>query len=144
MTQRRCRIIIRLAILLGQRRNQIAAAKKSELIALGASKPAFHIPHARNKNKDDLHVVPLPKLAEALFLDSLEISGNGDFVFPSEVKPDAPLHADTVTGEIAIARKELRITPAESGEEAALHGLRHLVKTGMKGLGIQAEVRKRI
>jgi hypothetical protein len=83
-------------------------------------------------------------LAEALFVEALEISGHGDFVFPSEVKPDGSLHADTVTGEIAIARKELNITPAEDGEEAALHGLRHLVKTEIKGLGISPEVRKRI
>src|SRR5262249_45982880 len=34
-TEQRCRIVIRLAILLGQRRNQIAAAKKVELVGFG-------------------------------------------------------------------------------------------------------------
>ncbi|MGA7328565.1 MAG: hypothetical protein WBX25_29770 [Rhodomicrobium sp.] len=86
------------------------------------SKPAFHIPHARNKNKDDLHVVPLPNIAKTLFIEALKISNKTDFIFPSEVNPDAPLHADTLTAEIAFARKELKIAPAEDGEEAALHG----------------------
>jgi site-specific recombinase XerD len=144
MTQHRCRLVIRLAILLGQRRNQIASAKKAELIGLGTGRAAFHIPHARNKNKDDLHVVPLPPEAEKLFQEALAHAGKGEFVFPSEVKSEVALHADTVTDEIAIARKNLGIAPSQDGEEAVLHGLRHLVKTEMKSLGIPAEVRKRI
>jgi integrase len=147
-TERRCRIVIRLAILLGQRRNQIASARKIELIGLGSGKPAFHIPHARNKNKDDLHVVPLPAMAEKLFKEALAMSGDSAFVFPSEVKPldgkAIALHPDTVTDEIAIARKELKFAPTNSGEEAVLHGLRHLVKTELKRLGIPADVRRRI
>ena len=149
-TERRCRIVIRLAILLGQRRSQIAVAKKSELVGLGTAKPALHIPHARNKNKDDLHVVPLPKLAEELFLEALSMADGSEFVFPSEVKSrvslDKPvsLHPDTVSDELAIAREKLQIAAADDGEEVVLHVLRHLVKSELKKLLIPAEVRKRI
>lgn len=86
---------------------------------------------------------------ESLFREALALSGGSAFVFPSEVrlcgdKAEIPLHADTVTDEVASAREQLRIAPADDGEEAVLHILRHLVKTEMKSLGIDAEVRKRI
>ncbi len=81
--QNQARRVIKLAILLGQRRNQIAAARKSELIGVGTDRPAWHIPHARNKYKDDLHVVPLSPLAEKLFGEAIAESGDSLFVFPS-------------------------------------------------------------
>jgi site-specific recombinase XerD len=143
-TQMRARIIILLAILLGQRRNQIAAAKRVELIGLGTDRPAWHIPHARNKNKDDLHVVPLPPLAEKLFVDAISSAGGSAFVFPSSSKLGVSLHAETVTDELAVARGELDIAASESGEEVVLHSLRHMFKTEMKRLGVASEVRRRI
>ena len=142
--QIQARRVIKLAILLGQRRNQIAATRKSELIGLGTDRPAWHIPHARNKNKDDLHVVPLPPLAEKLFAEALAAAGNSPFVFPSSTKLGVPLHADTVTDELATARKALGIEASDAGEEVVLHGIRHLFKTEMKRLDIPAEVRRRI
>jgi hypothetical protein len=142
--QLQARRVIQLAILLGQRRNQIAAAQKSELIGLGTDRPAWHIPHARNKNKDDLHVVPLPPLAGKLFGEAVAASGNSLFVFPSLTKLGVPLHADTVTGELATARKALGMEASDTGEEVVLHGIRHLFKTEMKRLDIPAEVRRRI
>jgi integrase len=136
--------VIKLAILLGQRRNQIAAARKSELIGLGTDRAAWHIPHARNKNKDDLHVVPLPPLAEKLFGEAIVEAGDNLFVFPSSTKLGVPLHADTVTDELATARKALGVEASDAGEEVVLHGIRHLFKTEMKRLDIPAEVRRRI
>jgi integrase len=133
------RTVIRLAILLGQRRNQIAAARRTEIFGLGGGRAAWHIPHARNKNKDDLHVVPLPPLAEKLFAEAALAAGESPFVFPSATKPGVPLHADTVTDELAIARKALGIAPSDTGEEAVLHGLRHLFKTEMNRLGVSPE-----
>jgi site-specific recombinase XerD len=143
-TQTQARVVIQLAILLGQRRNQIAAAGKVELIGLGSERAAFHIPHARLKNKDDLHIVPLPPLAEKLFAKAIEDAGESPFVFPSTSKQGVSLHADTVSNELAKARKALGIMPSDSGEKAVLHGLRHLVKTELRELGIPADVRRRI
>ena len=114
--QMQARTVIKLAILLGQRRNQIAGARKCELVGLGTSRAALHIPHARNKNKEDLHVVPLPPLAESLFADALTANEDSSFVFPSAVKPATPLHADTVTDELANARKALNIAPSDSAK----------------------------
>ncbi len=142
--QVQARTVIRLAILLGQRRNQIAAARRVELIGLGAECAAWHIPHARNKNKDDLHVVPLPPLAEKLFAECSVAAGSSPFVFPSSTKHGVSLHADTVTDELTIARKALGIAPSDTGEEVVLHGLRHMFKTEMKRLGIPSEVRRRL
>jgi hypothetical protein len=136
--------VIKLAVLLGQRRNQISAARRLELIGLGAAKPALHIPHARNKNKDNLHVVPLPPLAEKLFADAIKAAGDSPFVFPSATKPGVPLHADTVTDELSLARRALNIAPSDTGEEVVLHGLRHLFKTELGRLRVHKEVRRRI
>jgi site-specific recombinase XerD len=138
------RTVIKLAILLGQRRNQIAAARKSELIGLGTPRAAWHIPHARNKNKDDLHVVPLPALAEKLFVEAVAAAGGSPFVFPSSTKHGVSLHADTVTDELTCARKALSIEPSDTGEEVVLHAIRHLFKTEMRKLSVPAEVRRRI
>ncbi len=138
------RTVIKLAILLGQRRNQIAAARKVELIGLGASRAAWHIPHSRNKNKDDLHVVPLPPLAEKLFVEAVAAAGDSPFVFPSAAKLGVSLHADTVTDELTNARKALNIEPSDNGEEVVLHAIRHLFKTEMRKLSVPAEVRRRI
>ena len=138
------RTVIKLAILLGQRRNQIAAARQSELIGLNGDRPALHIPHARNKNKDNLHVVPLPPLAAQIFKEAIALAGESPFVFPSATKKGVSLHADTVTDELSKARAALKISPSDDGEEVVLHGLRHLFKTELKGLGIELEVRRRI
>jgi site-specific recombinase XerD len=142
--QMQARTVIQLAVLLGQRRNQIAAARRVELIGLGTERAAWHIPHARNKNKDDLHVVPLPPLAEKLFAEAARAAGESPFVFPSSTKRGVSLHADTATDELAVARKTLGIAPSDTGEEVVLHGLRHLFKTEIKRLGIPAEVRLRL
>ena len=138
------RTVIKLAILLGQRRNQIAAARKSELIGLGTPRAALHIPHARNKNKDDLHVVPLPPLAEKLFVEALAAAGDSPFVFPSATTQGVPLHADSVTEKLTRARKALNIEPSDNGEEVVLHAIRHMFKTEMRKLSVPAEVRRRI
>jgi integrase len=144
LTQRKARTVIRLAILLCQHRNQIAAARWDELIGLGTSHPAWRIPHARNKNKDDLQLVPLPPLAEKLFAEAAQASKESAFVFPSSTRRGVSLHPDTVTGELSIVRNALNIAPSGRGEEIALHGLCHMFKTENKGLIDSAEVRCRI
>jgi integrase len=140
---KQARIIIRLAILLGQRRSQISGARRVELVGLGTARPAWHIPHARNKNKDDLHVVPLSPLAEHLFSTALVAAGSSPLLFPSASKQDVPVAPNTISVFLAVARKSIGIE-AENGEEAVLHGLRHTFKTEMKRLGIAEDVRKRI
>jgi len=88
--------------------------------------------------------VPLPPLAEKLFAEAIAAAGDSYFVFPSATKLGVPLHADTVTDELATARKALGIEASDAGEEVVLHGIRHLFKTEMKRLDIPAEVRRRI
>ena len=143
-TQRKVRTVIRLAILLGQCRNQIAAARRDELLGLGTNYPAWRIPHARNKNKDDLQVVPLPPLAEKLFAEAAHASKESAFVFPSSTKPRVSVHPDTVTEELTIVRNALNISPTGEGEEIVLHSLCHMFKTEKKGLNNSEEVRGRI
>ena len=138
------RTVIKLAILLGQRRNQIAAARKEEFTGLGSNRAALRIPHARNKNKDDIHIVPLPPLAEKLFTESLAKSGDSPFAFPSSRKRGVCLNAYTVTHELTKARVALGMEPSDSGEDVVFHGLRHMFKTEMNNLGIAPEIRGRI
>ena len=81
---------------------------------------------------------------EAEMTEALAASGDSLFVFLSSTKLGVPLHADTVTDELATARKVLGIEASDVGEEVVLHGIRHLFKTEMKRLDIPAEVRRRI
>jgi hypothetical protein len=138
------RTVIRLAILLGERRNQIAAARKVELAGLGTSCALWRIPHARNRNRSDLHAVPLAPLAEKLFAEAALAAKESPYIFPSSKKRSVALHADTVTYELTAARNALNIAPSDSGEEVVLHELRHMFKTKEKRLDSTIDIRCRI
>src|SRR4051812_30302252 len=74
--------IVRLALLSGLRRTEIAAARQSEL-DLNSPAPAFTIPRGRAKNRN-AHRVPLSPQVKALFRDALNRASQSEFVFPGE------------------------------------------------------------
>jgi integrase len=129
--------IIKLAILLGQRLHQISGARKSELHDLNGTAPSWHIPGVRNKNKDDLHVVPLPPLAAELLARAASRSF-GDHVFQSIRFSEKSIHADTITHVFADICKELKINGA------TLHAARHTFKTELSKLKITKDTLDRI
>jgi integrase len=122
-------VIVRLLILTGQRREEVAGMRWSELDLAAA---LWRIPRERTKN-NRAHEVPLS--APALdALRSRNLEGRRDFVFGKRAGPFSGWSA---------AKKRLDSHLATSGVEIApwrLHDLRRTVVTGMADLGVQPHV----
>jgi integrase len=105
---------IRLLVLLGQRRSELAYASMTELAA-----DSWNIPSARTKNSLP-HIVPLTPYSRSLF-------GEGFDFYPT-----------TLSHRVRDVVRELKI------DDFRLHDLRHQVATGMASLGIRQDIRDRV
>lgn len=105
---------VRLLLLLGQRRSEIAHAGKLELSA-----DAWTLPGSRTKNSLP-HIVPLTAYTRELF-------GDGFDLYPT-----------TLSHRVRDIVRELGI------ENFRLHDLRHQVSTGMASLGVRPDIRDRV
>lgn len=129
------RSILRLLILTGQRRTEVTAAEKAELV-LDGPEPVWTIPGKRTKN-GLLHRLPLCPMAAAEFRRALaQAPARSPFVFPSEEKPmKSAVTPDSVTRAMARLIDELAIS------KVSPHDLRRTVGTEMARLGLPAHVR---
>jgi integrase len=76
-------LALRLALLTAARASEIAGARKSEFQNLDKpDQAAWLIPGERAKNKID-HLVPLPSLAVETVKSAIELSADGEFLFPT-------------------------------------------------------------
>ncbi len=128
------RLIVRLAVLTGQRRGEVAGARKDELYDLDGDEPRWVIPGhrrfrgrviaGRTKNRQK-QVVPLSRTAVELFQQALELAGDGEFVFPSPVGNSMMGHVrpDAVSKSIRRLRKQCGI------EDVTIHDMRRVVAT---------------
>src|SRR5262245_37388346 len=114
--------IVRLLILTGQRRNEIAGLRWAEV---DLEEPALHLPATRTKN-GRAHDVPL--CAQALsILDGLR--HHGDLVFTIQRKP--------ITG---FGHLKEKLDAASGVAGWTLHDLRRTVASGLQRLGVRLEV----
>jgi integrase len=127
--------IIRLALLTGQRRAEIAEASKDEF-DLSDLDPSWTIPGARTKNSV-LHRVPLTPAAVAL-LSAAKDESRSQFMFPSRDTPKNPISRH------AVSRAMARLTARLGIEDATVHDLRRTVGTGLARLGVTKDIRARI
>jgi integrase len=127
--------IVRLALLTGLRRTEIAAARKEEL-DLDSSLPLLTIPRGRAKNRN-AHRVPLSSPAAALFRQAIEVSGESEFVFPGQ-RPPSHIAPRSVSQVMERARAKLGI------KDITMHDLRRTVGTYMSEYGVPKDVRERI
>jgi integrase len=128
-------IIVRLALLTGLRRTEIAATRKDELNLTSAS-PLLTIPRGRAKNRNS-HRVPLSAHAAALFRQAIEKADSSDFVFPGE-------HGASHIASRSVS-KAMERTRAKLGiKDITMHDLRRTVGTFMSQLGVPKDVRERI
>ena len=114
--------IVRLALLTGLRRTEIAAARKVEL-DLNSTSPALTIPRGRAKNRN-AHRVPLSARAASLFRQAVEAAGDSEFVFPGERSP-SHIASRSVSKAMERTRDKLGI------EDITMHDLRRTVGTYM-------------
>jgi integrase len=116
--------IARLLILTGQRRNEIADLRWSEV---DLEESTLHLPAARTKNGRP-HDVPLSASALAI-IAGLPRLVDADLVFTIKRKP--------ITG---FSRMKERLDEASGVTDWTLHDLRRTVASGLQRLGVRLEV----
>jgi len=116
--------IVKLLILTGQRRNEIADLHWSEI---DPDERVIHLPAARTKN-DRAHDVPLSGSALAI-ITGLRRLPDADLVFTIKRQP--------VTG---FSRMKERLDKASGVTNWTLHDLRRTVASGLQRLGVRLEV----
>lgn len=127
------RAALALAPLLFVRPGELQGAKWSEI---NLNTATWTIPPERRKLKTahkataEPHLVPLPKQAIAVLRDLRPLTGAGPYVFPSEVKPHAPMSDGTIN-------KALRILGF--GNEIVGHGFRHMASTLLHEQGFDTD-----
>jgi integrase len=124
------RIILRLAVLTGQRNSEVAGAERSEL-RLDGSNPRWTIPAQRMKRKTDEQVIPLSTQAAALFSRALELAGESPFVFPGSThgrRPDKEWRAEHI-GQESVSRAMARAREIAGLEDVRVHDMRKVLTT---------------
>jgi len=116
--------LVRLLVLLGQRRNEIADLRWSEI---DLEERVLHLPAARTKN-GRAHDVPLSAQALAV-VAGLPHLVDADLVFTRRRKP--------IT---AFAWLKLKLDEASGVSDWTLHDLRRTVASGLQRLGVRLEV----
>jgi integrase len=126
--------IIRVALLTGQRRAEIAGLRKDELDQSSAH-PCLIIARGRAKNRNQ-HRVPLSPAACRLLGDAVAASGESPFVFPG---PNGkPILPRSVSKAMERTRAKLGIT------DITVHDLRRTVGSMMTKFGVPKDVRERV
>ena len=115
------KIAAKLLLLTIVRKQELAAAKRSELDLENA---VWEIPAERMKNGFP-HIVPLSSQAVALFKRQLEIAGKGDYIFPSLSHPGDHMGLSTLNAFFGRIGFGDRLTP---------HGLRSVASTELNGI----------
>jgi len=123
------RLIIRLALLTGQRIGEICGIRKSEI---DLNNGVWELPGARTKNGRS-HRVPLSGPAMALLKRARELSGGSPFLFPS------PKHGQSINPQ-APSRALNRAKDVIGVKDVRIHDLRRTVTSGMARLGVAREV----
>ncbi len=118
--------IVRLLILTGQRRNEVAGMRRSEINLSGA---LWTLSAERSKNKRT-HEIPLSPLAAAILADGMA-DGGRDLVFGE---------GEGAFSGFSRAKAALDRRVGEAAEEWGLHDLRRTAATRMADLGVVPHV----
>jgi integrase len=127
--------IIRLALLTGQRRAEIASTRVSDL-DLDSSDPTLVIGGSRAKNHNT-HRVPLSPQANAEFQAAIASAGPGVFVFPN---PSGTGHILPRSVSKAMERSREKLSLGD----VRVHDLRRTVGSMMTRFGVPRDVRERV
>ena len=127
--------IVRLALLTGLRRAELAATKRADL-DLESARPLLTIPSGRAKNRSQ-HRVPLSPQAAQLFREALGRAGDSAYAFPGAI-PGTHILPRSVSKAMERTRVLLGIP------DVTIHDLRRTVGTYMSQLGVPRDVRERI
>ena len=124
------RLIMKLALLTGQRNGEVAGAEKSEL-KLDGPDPRWTIPARRMKRKDEEQLVPLSSQAVMLFKRAVELSDHETFVFPGAMtgRPGPTARHRSHIGQESVSRAMDRVRKVADIENVHLHDMRKVLTT---------------
>lgn len=133
------RLVLKLAILTGQRNSEVAGAKKSELqIGPKVANPHWQIPKERMKRKDRDQYVFLSTQAVELFEEAMALAGDNPYVFPAKDNRSKHLAQDSVSHAFAKVRDLAGI------KNMTLHDMRKAITTWLGNRGERGDVLDRI
>jgi len=124
------KIALKLALVTGQRRSEIAYISKSEI---NLENKMWSLPKERTKNSRP-HDVPLSDLAVSLLEEALVHSGYSEYIFRSPRFKDQPIDCKVLTRAWGRARAQLEL------DNVVLHDFRRTCATGLQKLRVRLEV----
>lgn len=140
------RLILKIAILTGQRNSEVAGARRGELhVDPAIANPHWHIPAQRMKRKDrDQHVF-LSEQARKLFAEALALAGNSEFVFPATTygKHVEGEEREHITQE-SVSKAWARAAQLAGVKNAHLHDTRKSITSWLGERGERSDVLDRI
>lgn len=124
------RLILKLALLTGQRNSEVAGTEKSEL-RLDGPNPRLTIPARRMKRKTEDQLVPLSAQAVDLFKRAVELSGDATHVFPGAAtgRNEGYTRRQGHISQGAVSRTMARARELAGLEGVRLHDLRKVLTT---------------
>lgn len=125
------RIIVKLAMLTGQRNSEVAGAEASELIGLNSANPRWDIPARRMKRKSEDQHVPLVPQAVDLFTRALELANGSTYVFPgvTQGRRRGRDWRQEHIGQETVSRAFSRFAAAAGFEDLHLHDMRKIISS---------------
>jgi integrase len=143
---RRVAPVLRLLLLTGQRRGELALARWRD-VTLDGEAPVWRIPAEHSKTGAP-HTVPLSPAAVAQFRALKKLAGSSVYVFPTE---DGKAAADPKLITRSVARNLKRFTTAAAKldppvtlEPFTVHDLRRTCRTGLARLKVSHDVAERV
>lgn len=124
------KMIIRLAILTGQRNSEVAGAEKCEL-DLKATDPVWVIPGRRMKRKTEDQIVFLSTQAAELFKQAISLTSNKEpLVFPkaSENRPQGERSTPHLS-QASVSKAMIKARDLAGVEDVTLHDFRKAITT---------------
>lgn len=138
------RLILKLAILTGQRNTEVCGAHKSEL-HLDVANPRWIIPGKRMKRKNEDQAVYLSKQATELFKRALELSSDKMFVFPgsSQGRRKGEWRQPHIAQE-SVSRAMAAVSRIAGVENIHLHDMRKAIGSWMLNHGVRPDIVDRV
>ena len=121
--------MIRLAMLLGRRRAELAGAERSELHLAGTEPHWIIRPREGNKSSVESYV-PLPRAALAVVRAALADAGDSPFLFPAPKSRNKPTSPDA----LGLAWRRLCVAVGVP-DEVDLHGCRDTITDALLTMG---------
>jgi integrase len=148
------RHILRLAVLTGQRRSEVAGARVSEL-KLGGRTPTWTIAgdsrrlgrvvRGRTKNRRE-QALPLSRQAAELFGEAIALAHGSPCVFPANldmVQPSSKTRLPHIHGE-SVSKAVRRLRVRFQIEDVTIHDMRRGISTWLGEQGVRPDVIDRI